>query len=203
MAWQEFSHDQFDCYTGDIPWDEFSLALSRIAAEYQDRYGRKPRIIELLYALQIAISSQNVFDLTENESITLEYNIVNLSNQSSNGTTQSKTRSNLEVIYNFEGAYTDLTDPGYYLIFRTSKLIINSTEEDCIKISRLEVDKDILMCDFEILVDDINNHEVHLLIRKYLLQKFSDNYYQDKASIIKFTNIISGETSLCVMKISI
>jgi hypothetical protein len=202
MAWQEFSHNELDCYTGDSPWDEFGLALSRIAADYQERYGRKPRIIELLYALEISVSNQNVFDIGDNERLKLEYRIVSLYEQSLIDTTQPKRKINLEVVYKFEGVYTDRTDPGYYLIIRTSELIVNPKEEDCIEIPRLEVAKNILVCDFKILVDDLDNEDVHQLIRKYLLEKFSDNYYKDKASMIKFTNIVSGETCLGVMEIS-
>jgi hypothetical protein len=203
MAWENFSHNDIDCFTGDIPWDEFSLALSEIAVQYEDRFGRKPRIIELITAFQSSISHRNTFDLEENEYVKIEYKIVNLEKNLSDRIAPSNKKINLEAIYDFEGAYTDRAEPGYYLIFRKSNLTFDSQEEDCIEIPKLGITNDILVCDFKILTNDLDNEDAHKFIRKYLLEKFSDNYYEDKASMIKFTNIASGETSLHVMKIPV
>ena len=51
MAWDDFETDDGQGWTGDKPIDKFSSCLSRIAQAYQDRFGRKPRLIEVLHAL--------------------------------------------------------------------------------------------------------------------------------------------------------
>ena len=105
---------------------------------------------------------------------------------------------NLEAIYDFEGAYTDIVDPGYYVVSRKNNLISDSQEEDCIKII-LEVRDRTLFCDFEILTDDIDDNYAYKLISKYLLQKFCNNYYKDMASMIEFRNVVSNIKHLTVM----
>ena len=50
MAWDDFETDDGQGWTGDKPIDEFSSCLSRIAQAYEERFGRKLRLIEVLQA---------------------------------------------------------------------------------------------------------------------------------------------------------
>jgi hypothetical protein len=49
MAWDDFETYDGQGWTGDKPIDEFSSCLSRIAQAYEERFGRKPRLIEVLH----------------------------------------------------------------------------------------------------------------------------------------------------------
>ncbi len=74
MAWDDFETDDGQGWTGDKPIDEFSSCLSRIAQAYQDRLGRKPRLIEVLQALEQVIDadpSRYLCDVREGETVRL------------------------------------------------------------------------------------------------------------------------------------
>lgn len=57
MAWESGKFGDVVVTTGDKPLDEFSLALSKIAGAYLDRFDRKPSIAELLYAFDLVLRS--------------------------------------------------------------------------------------------------------------------------------------------------
>ncbi len=55
MAWDDFETDDGQGWTGDKPIDEFSSCLSRIAQAYEERFGRKPRLIEVLHGARFPV----------------------------------------------------------------------------------------------------------------------------------------------------
>jgi hypothetical protein len=72
MAWDDFDTDDGQGSTGDKPIDEFSSCLSRIAQAYEDRFGRKPRLIEVLYAFEQVINAdpfRYLCDVGEGEAV--------------------------------------------------------------------------------------------------------------------------------------
>lgn len=74
MAWDDFETDDGQGLTGDKPIDEFSSCLSRIAQAYEDRFGRKPRLIEVLHALEQVIEAdppRYLCDAEEGEAVRL------------------------------------------------------------------------------------------------------------------------------------
>ncbi len=197
MAWDTYSHNNVECYGGDRPWDVFGSALEELAADYQERFGRPPKIIELLNALKSIINAHKdyVWDLEEDEQLTVEYEIISDRANSSEPTIRAKKKIDFEAPYDFQGAYTDITDPGYYLVVRTSNLYGDAEEEDCFKIPTLEVIDNILICEYEILIDDFDDIDAYKLINKYLIHKFTEDFYKDQASTILFKNIVSGTTA--------
>ncbi len=202
VAWDTYLHNNLECYGGDRPFDVFHSALEELSADYKDRFGRPPRIIELLNALETIIntSKECVWDLEEDEDLTLEYKVTSDTHNSSEPNTRPKKKIDFEAPYDFEGAYTDITDPGYYLVSRTSNLYRDAKEEDCFKIPTLEVSDNILICEYEILIDDFDDIDACKLIKKYLLHKFSGDFYKDQASIILFKNIITDTTTSVPMQ---
>ena len=55
MAWEKYTRNGFEGFTGDHPIDEFALALARIKSEYLARFERKPYLDEIIAALEIVI----------------------------------------------------------------------------------------------------------------------------------------------------
>ncbi len=57
MAWEDFERNGVEGMTGDIPFDEFALAIRRIVNAYQDRFDRNPTMAELAHAFENVIGS--------------------------------------------------------------------------------------------------------------------------------------------------
>ncbi len=74
MAWDDFEKDDGQGWTGDKPIDELASCLARIAQAYVERFGRKPRLIEVLHALEQVIDadpSRYLCDVEEGEFVRL------------------------------------------------------------------------------------------------------------------------------------
>ena len=70
-----FRREDGQGFTGDKPIDQFSSCLSRIAQAYKERFGRKPRLIGVLHALEQVIDtdpSRYLCDVEEGESVRLQ-----------------------------------------------------------------------------------------------------------------------------------
>ena len=52
MAWETFERDGISGATGSLPLDELARALSVVARAYEERFGRKPTTVELLYNVE-------------------------------------------------------------------------------------------------------------------------------------------------------
>lgn len=76
MAWEDFNHNGRSGITGDKPIDEISLALKRIARAYEDRYDRKPTLVEVLYALEVVLSATPADFLADPDSVRGDFTIL-------------------------------------------------------------------------------------------------------------------------------
>ena len=77
MAWEEFERNGIKGISGDKPMDELALALKRIVSSYEDRYSRKPTVVELLYALETVITSNPARYVSDSKGLKLGEIIVN------------------------------------------------------------------------------------------------------------------------------
>ena len=59
MAWDEGEFCGQAIMTGDKPFDEFALALTRIVDAYLDRYDRKPTVAEALYSFKLVMRANS------------------------------------------------------------------------------------------------------------------------------------------------
>lgn len=57
MAWEEFERNGVKGITGDQPIDELAIALAEIAKDYEERFSRKPTIIEIMRAMETVLGS--------------------------------------------------------------------------------------------------------------------------------------------------
>jgi len=85
----------------------------------------------------------------------------------------------------YEGTFCDLEEPGYY--------VVEKDDIDYIKISKLEVIEDTLLCEFEVVKSEFTNDEVQDLIFFPVLKIFCKDYYADNAKIIHFINKKTSE----------
>lgn len=182
MAWEEFERNGVKGITGDTPIDEFSMVLKRVSAAYEDRFSRKPTVVELLYALETILTTHPTRYVSDAAGLKLGEIIVNR-NYESEDEYIDKTQ--------YEGVYTEATLPGYYVVLRRSSNGQDQTKVEVIKIPSLEVKDRTLVCDYEIMADDITDKMAQSLILSVLLADYCDHYYEDQAEEIEFINLKS------------
>jgi hypothetical protein len=178
MAWEDFNRNGIKGVSGDKPIDEMSLALKRIVNTYENRYERKPSITELVYALETVIISNPTAYVSDSNGLLLGEIIINR-------------KVELVDTTEYDAVFTDETTPGYHLINKRVP-----TEKNVIKIPYLEVKDNVLVCHYEILINDITDKMVETLILSVLLHDYCDQYYEDKADSIYFLNIITNTQSV-------
>src|SRR5262245_42963000 len=130
MAWDDFELHGHKGYTGDKPMDEFVGALQRITIAYEERFSRKPTLAEFVYQFEQALRSHGVSG----------HVVGSLLNS-----VPQNTRQPIEFV-NYEGAYSDLTDPGFHLIQRRKTATTKAVE--VVRIGRLEVVDQTLQCHY-------------------------------------------------------
>ncbi|NEP60294.1 MAG: hypothetical protein F6K31_25375, partial [Symploca sp. SIO2G7] len=91
----------------------------------------------------------------------------------------------------YEGVYTEATVPGYHAILRRNSNGQNQPEVETIKIPTLEVRDLTLVCEYEIMTNDITAPMAESLILTVLLEEFYEHDYQDEADKIEFINLKS------------
>jgi hypothetical protein len=99
----------------------------------------------------------------------------------------------------YEGAYTDVTDPGYYLI-QLRGPSPRSAWPMVLKVPTLEVVGRKVVCNYEILSSALTDQTAQFLIRTVLLDEYCDHYYDDKVDEIELTNLRSNAKRLVPMK---
>lgn len=182
MAWEEFERNGIKGVTGDQPIDELALALDEIASHYEDRFSRKPTVTELIVALETLLASNPTRYLSDPEGLKYGDIIVN--------------RDYSERDYNFVDvaeyeASAGADPPGYIFVSRRGSQKNNQTEVDVIKITKLELQKRNLICEYEILTSDISTQIAETLISNAVLGDLYDNEFNDKADKINFINLKS------------
>ncbi|BAZ09601.1 hypothetical protein NIES4071_14100 [Calothrix sp. NIES-4071] len=181
MAWEEFERNGTTGMSGDEPVDEMMLALKRISTAYEDRFSRKPTVTEVLYALETVLTTHPTRYVSDTEGLKLGEVMVKPNNHWEGldhiDTTQ------------YEGVYTEATIPGYYVVLQRSINGYNQPKTEVIKIPVLELEKDTLICKYEILKHDITDEMAQSLIKQVLLGEYCDNYYKNQADTIDFINL--------------
>jgi hypothetical protein len=178
MAWEEFEHDKVKGMTGDKPIDEFALALARITRSYEDRFSRKPTTAELLYALKIVLGATP--EKYVSDPAGLRFATLNIQRD------LEKDRDYIDLSQ-YEGVYTDRTDPGYYMVLRHGES--KKDETTVITIPKLAVDGRALTCEYEILDKGITDKMAEQLIERTILKMLTGDFYRSKCDEILFHNL--------------
>jgi len=180
MAWEEFERNGVKGITGDAPIDEFALALKRIATKYEDRFSRKPTVIELLSALETVIGTHPERYVSDVEGLRFGEITVNRDYERD---------SNYVDTTQYEGVYIEKTLPGYYAVLQKDSDSKKRPRLEVIKIPTLEVQDRILVCEYEILTNDITEKVAESLIMSVLLGDYLEHFYKDKVDKIEFVNV--------------
>jgi hypothetical protein len=183
MAWEEFERDGAKGMTGDQPIDEMALALGRVVRAYEDRFSRKPMMAEIVRALETVVSAQPARYVHDPEGLALGTIVVR------RGTAEK--RAPVDPA-RYEGSYTDVTVPGYYLVSeRASK---GQRERPVIKVSTIALRGRTARVDFEPLADEISDEDAALLVVKTLLVDFNQDEYRGRADTVELVNLRTGAT---------
>lgn len=178
MAWEEFERNGVKGITGDQPIDELAIALREIASYYEDRFSRKPTIIEIMWAMETVLLSNPKSYVSDPEG--LKYGDIIVKRD-----------------YEAESDDVDLTEyeasagtdpPGYIFVSRRGSRQKNLPLIDVIKITILDLRERNLVCEYEILTKDICDQMAQTLILSVVLGEFYDHYFHDKADNIDFIN---------------
>ena len=180
MAWEEFERNGTIGISGDDPVDEMMLALKRISTAYEDRFSRKPTVNEVLYALETVLTTHPTRYVSDT-GLKLGKVMIKPNDHGSG-------LDNIDITQ-YEGVYTEVTMPGYHVILQRSSNSHNLPETEVIKIPVLELQKETLICKYEILNSDISEAMAQSLIKHVLLDEFYDNYYKNQANVIDFINL--------------
>jgi hypothetical protein len=169
MAWEQFEQNGAAGYTGDAPVDSFALALRDIAKAYQNRFDRKPTLAEVLYSLANVLRANPAAYLADPDGIDFA---------SLNAARDPNKKDGIVLDFTkWEAAYTDRTDPGYYVIFERK-----TPRVDAIKINKLEESGTTLLCEFETLAPGISDKMVESLVIESLLKAYAQNHYKKSCS---------------------
>ena len=91
----------------------------------------------------------------------------------------------------YEAAYVDSPPPGKYLIIEVRTEDGEKREHIIVEVENLEAKDGLLICNYEILDDSLDDSQAVRLITESLIKEFCGNYYYDQAKQIHFTNIKS------------
>jgi len=172
MAWDKFETDGFEGYTGDAPLDEFAIALKKIAQKYESQFKRKPMVHELLSALSTVLQASPAQYVSDPSGVDF---------YSLSVTRDESVRDEVVLdVTEWEAAYTDRDDPGYYLISKCK-----NSDLDHIKVDDLGISGKPIRCTYEILTPGISDKMAEILIVETLFKEFLRNQYTGQ---IVFTN---------------
>jgi len=181
MAWEDFERNGVKGISGDRPIDEFAFALERITSAYEERYSRKPFVSELLYALETVVGTTPTRYVSDPEGLRLGEIVVERDYELDD---VDKTE--------YEAVYTEATWPGYHVVLQRGLNGQSQAEVEVIKVPTLELRERTLVCEYNILTDDINEQMARSLIVSVLLEDYCDGYYKDKADEIEFIKVKSN-----------
>lgn len=182
MAWEDFQYDGISGVSGDKAFDEFALALSRLAKIYEDRFSRKPTMNELLYAFGKVVRSAPHKYVSDPAG--LRFSHLHLSRDF------ERERDFVDVSL-YEGTFVEEPLPGYYTVDRRRQPG-GGPSTSVIKVPTLEVRGRTLVCEYEILSNDISDKAAEKLIVRAILVDLSGNHFRGSADEINFKNLGTG-----------
>lgn len=178
MAWDELVIRGVRVVVGDVPADEWSGALKRIAAAYEDRFQRKPTVAEILASFEsVLVAGESM--LEDGGSLRgCRLELVNATFVDPPIDAGA-----------YEAAYIDAKKGSYYSVERRA----DSTE--MVRVRRLELIERTLEIDYEVIAEDddaIAQSDARRLVRIALLDVFLDRTYSGEADAIRWRDLGTG-----------
>jgi len=183
MAWDDFERQGVKGVTGDAPLDEITLALTKITAKYQERFSRKPTLGEILFALEKVIGAHPERYVSDGNCLALgEIITVKTSPQ------ETAAKSSAVDASRYEGVFIEKKPPGYYAVMVKNPDRKQRPKVEAIKLFTFEVQDRTLICEYTIMVHDLNSLQAEFLITQVLLGVYLEHCYREKADKITFIN---------------
>jgi hypothetical protein len=181
MAWEEFERDGCAGFTGDRPLDEFAAALKAIARAYDERFGRKPTVTEVLFNLERLLGSVPERYVSDPQGLV--------------GCKISINRREAQRMKpvdpaRFEGVYAEGPPEEYQVVRRDAQG--RSTDDVVIAVPTLETRDRTLVAEYRRLSPDLDESTAEQLIIQKLLREFLIDSYSDEADTIAFRDLDSG-----------
>lgn len=165
MAWERFEVGGFSGMCGDQPMDQITLCLTRIAAIYERRYARKPYYAELLYCLEIILSSEKSQYTSDEGDLDDQALLRNIP------------IPNLVTVdpEHFE-AMSEEDEPDEYVIFRVASTNI-PTPKNVVRVHELTIEDGVLRCVYSVLDHSLSVAAVKPLVRRAIVERLLGEDY--------------------------
>jgi len=184
MAWERFDRDGVGGATGDTPLDELGFALKAIARAYQDQFGRKPSVLEVIYNLERLLRSAPERYVSDPEGL------IDLTLRIDRKEGTVKQHADPE---RYEAVYSEQPAPGEYQVV-TRGPNGQATTHVVISIPRLELEKETLFIDYQVRDDGLADDDAALLIREKLLGELLFDRYAEDARELELRDLKSGKS---------
>jgi hypothetical protein len=181
MAWEEFERDGTGGFTGDRPLDELAAALKAMGRAYDDRFGRKPTVAEVLYNLErllCSVPARYVADPNGVIGATLSIH-----------RTEAQPMTAVDPV-RFEGVYAE-GPPGEYQVVRRDA-DGQATDDVVLAVPTLDPHDRVLVCEYRRIAPELDDHSVRQLIIQTLLREFLVDSYREDADTIAFHDLSTG-----------
>jgi hypothetical protein len=175
MAYEGFSGKKITDLSDNLLIDELELVLKQIVSNYEDRHSQKPKFIDFINTLNTVITSNPEFYVSDPKGLNLGKIYI----------------YDMEIyldITEYKAMYIEQVMPNYYVILQDTA---DKPEFEVIKIPTFEVWEQTLICEYEILVDEITDNIAETLIIHVLLLKYS-NQNKEQVNKIGFINLKSN-----------
>jgi hypothetical protein len=168
MGWTTLENGEF---SGDLPLDAFAAALDRTAKAYRERFGRLPRLREVLHALRIVVQAAPYEYLDDPWLVAGDWL----------PTIPPGDRPPL-LVDDFQAAWQEDPQPdGTYLVRR------GTSGPDVLTCTLAQSERTLLIS-YQILDPDLSDDDARGLIAHVLLKDFANDYYAPLTDQIAFRN---------------
>ena len=168
MGWTPLDNGEV---SGDLPLDAFTTALERIASAYRDRFGRAPRLREVMHAFRIVIQAAPDDYLDDPESVTGDW--LPAAPPSSRPA---------PPVDDFQATWSEEPQPdGTYFVQR------RPAGPDVISCTLAQRGRTLLIT-YQILDPGLSDNDARVLIVHALLKDFANDHYALLADQIGFHN---------------
>ena len=182
MAWEEFERDGMQGATGDAPLDELALALKAIARAYEDRFGRKPTALEIIYSLERLLRA------TPERYVSDAEGLVDATIRLERKEASVKRLVDPE---RYEAVYSE-QPPEYQVVTRGPDG--SATTDVVISIPKLKLENDVLRIDYTIRASDLDSDAASTLIVEKLLRELLFDRYAESAREIELRDLKTGSS---------
>jgi len=157
--------------------DAWIAAIRQFRLDFEQAHGRRPAIEDLLASFEAALLQVGPRELDDGEELAgRKVALVDAARA-------------LDAS-DYEAAYADRTDGGYFVIERRADLV------EGVRVRRLELRERTLEIDYEVMDGDLDDEGARRLVRVALLDVFLDKTYAGEADTIRWCDLEDDEVEV-------